>query len=75
MPLETGASIATRLTRSGESMKVRILRDGAFKVGDVVDLHDSVAGAWIKSGLAEHLEGQERKAPKEFIPLNKRKKV
>jgi hypothetical protein len=56
-------------------MKVRILRDGAFKVGDVVDLHDSVAGAWIKSGLAEHLEGQERKAPKEFIPLNKRKKV
>jgi hypothetical protein len=56
-------------------MKVRILRDGAFKVGEVVDLHDSVAGKWIASGLAEHLEGQEKKAPKEFVPLSQRRKV
>lgn len=75
MPLETGASIASRLIRSGESMKVRIVRDGAFKVGEVVDLHDSVARAWIKSGLAEAVERAEKKAPKDFVPLNKRKKV
>ena len=56
-------------------MKVRIVRDGAFKVGEVVDLHDSVARAWIKSGLAEAVERAEKKAPKDFVPLNKRKKV
>jgi hypothetical protein len=58
-------------------MKVRIVRGvefGSFKVGEIVDLHDSVAGAWIKSGLAEAIERAE-KAPKAFVPLNKRKKV
>jgi len=60
-------------------MKVRILRDemyGTFKVGKIADLHDSIARAWIKSGLAEAVDPQKaEKAPKEdFIPLNKRKK-
>ena len=86
MPRAIGASIATRLIRSGESMKVRILRDGAFKAGEVVDLHDSVAGKWIASGLAEAVEkkhvqpapaGDETPVHKAgaIYPLNKRKKV
>lgn len=86
MPLETGASIATRLIRSGESMKVRILRDGAFKAGEVVDLHDDIAAKWIASQLAVPVMTTSQDAEldaaskaskggsKPFVPLNKRKK-